>query len=90
MRFFFPNGYGASIIVPFDRHYDPEKPYELAVLQGTEEFYDLTYATPITHDVINNLSDEEVAKYLQQIEALPCPDPTLPWPKVPPTPSSTS
>ena len=45
----------------------PEKPYELAVLDGD----DLTYETPITDDVIGYLNYDEVLEILSEIEKLP-------------------
>lgn len=44
----------------------PEKPYELAVLDGD----DLTYETPITDDVIGYLNYDEVLEILSEIEKL--------------------
>lgn len=66
-RFSFDNGYGASVV----RHgmsYGRENGlWELAVLKGER----ITYTTPLTDDVIGNLSEVEVAETLKAIEALP-------------------
>ena len=63
----FPNGYGASVITGEMFYTSPEKPYELAVLDGD----DLTYETPITDDVIGYLDYDEVLEILSEIEKLP-------------------
>lgn len=65
----FANGYGASVV----RHkysYGWEKMlWELGVT--TADDGELCYDTPITSDVIGHLTDEEVEKLLDEIEALP-------------------
>lgn len=79
---FFPNGYGASIVrfhIPLSfspgrkvGSYGVDKDlWEMAVLKGTEEGWSLTYGTPVTDDVIGYLSEDEVGKYLEQVEDLP-------------------
>ncbi len=62
----FPNGYGASV-VSFFRDGPGKDPYELGVLhEGL-----LCYDTPLTDDVIGNLTREEVQGLLEKIAALP-------------------
>lgn len=63
---FFPNGYGASVV-------NSPLSYgtELAVIIGTAEDWDLCYDTPITNDVIGNLTEPQVSDLLAQIAALP-------------------
>jgi hypothetical protein len=61
------NGYGASI-VQHQFSYGGEKGlWELAVLDHDG---DICYSTPITSDVVGHLTDEEVNKLLEQIDAL--------------------
>lgn len=63
----FPNGYGVSVIrTPFS-YGGREGLYELAVMKGGR----ITYETPITDDVIGNLTPEGVARLLREVEALP-------------------
>lgn len=68
-KFVFDNGYGASVI---DDGYGKEKGlYELAVIEkstGENNRYNLCYDTPITNDVLGNLTDEEVQKTLAKIK----------------------
>lgn len=73
----FDNGYGASVVrapnVGFwGSTYGYEQGlWELAVLDFVnDEEYNLCYSTPITNDVLGNLSDEDVTAVLAQIEAL--------------------
>ena len=68
---FFPNGYGASI-VKFYGSYGFEKGlWEMAVLKGSyEKDWTLTYDTSITNDVLGYLSEEEVEKYLDEVQRL--------------------
>ena len=74
-RHFFPNGYGVSVVqftTPFGSgSYGAEEGlYELAVIKGVEENWEICYDTPITGDVIGHLSEEEVEDLLLQVENL--------------------
>ncbi len=61
------NGYGASI-VQHQFSYGGEKGlWELAVLDPNG---DICYSTPITSDVVGNLTDEKVNELLEQIDTL--------------------
>ena len=74
--YFFPNGYGVSIIniiSPNEVHYsysNKSHPYEVAILEGNIESFQITYDTPITDDVIGYLTLEEVYNLMKQIENL--------------------
>lgn len=61
---FFENGYGASVITSRDSM------YEIAVVEGTSDGWNLCYSTEITSDVIPYRSEGEVTELLQRIEAL--------------------
>jgi hypothetical protein len=67
---FFPNGYGASV-VRFPGSYGYEEGlYELAVLEGTIDDYDLCYDTPITDDIMGHLSEESIEDIINDIQTL--------------------
>jgi hypothetical protein len=74
-RHFFPNGYGVSV-VQFPGSYGggsygaDEGLYEIAVLQGLEEDWEICYDTPITDDVMGYLTIEDVETVLNQVEKL--------------------
>ena len=68
---FFPNGYGASVIIGKYSYGGDQGLYELAVLKGNLESYCLTYSTPITEDVIDSQTPEEITELLNKIAALP-------------------
>lgn len=75
-RHFFQNGYGVSVVrfttdLGCGSYGAEEGFYELAVLLGGENNYELCYSTPITDDVIGWLSEKEVEGYLDQIQNLP-------------------
>jgi len=69
---FFENGYGISVIT--GGYGNDEKPFEVAVLKGTEGKAAICYDTPITNDIIGFLSSYEVDTLATEIEALPCKD----------------
>ncbi len=69
-RHFFPNGYGVSV-VQFPGSYGYEEGlYEVAILKGLEEDWEICYDTPITDDVIGYQSMEDVDNLLLQVESL--------------------
>ena len=70
-RIFFPNGYGASVVSGPMFYTDEEHPYQLAVLEGTEEESLLTYDTPVASDVVGYLTYDQVLATLEAIEELP-------------------
>ena len=63
----FPNGYGATIVQGLYTYGGENGLYELAVL-GTDG--QLTYETPITDDVLGNLSEQEIEETLIKIKNL--------------------
>ncbi len=74
-RHFFPNGYGVSV-VQFTTPYGSgsygalEGLYEVAVLKGLEENWEICYDTHITDDVIGYQSIEDIDALISQIESL--------------------
>lgn len=71
----FDNGYGASVVRNRISYGSERGLYELAVIAfdvpDDPEDWHVFYNTPITDDVIGELSDEEVDAVLVKIEALP-------------------
>lgn len=71
MRKFFDNGYGVSIVSGYGSYGGESGLFELAVLVGNEDKWDLTYDTPITNDVIGWLTEDEANEIANQVAALP-------------------
>ena len=67
---FYPNGYGASIVQHRYSYGHDQGLWELAVIKGTEEDWNICYDTHITSDVLGYLSDSEVEETLALIQAL--------------------
>ena len=66
----YPNGYGASIVQHrYSYGYD-QGLWELAVIKGTEEDWNICYDTHITSDVLGYLTEAEVEETLALIQAL--------------------
>ena len=65
-RIFFDNGYGASVIKSPHSYGGNQDLYELAIIKDNAIRYD----TPITDDVIGYLTEDDVTKYLGQIQNL--------------------
>ena len=64
---FYNNGYGISIVPDINN----STLYQVAVLVGTEEEYDICLDTPITDDVIEGLTifqAHEIAKQISELE----------------------
>ncbi len=67
---FFPNGYGVSV-VRFPGSYGYEEGlYEVAVLKGTADDYELCYDTHITDDVMGHRDEEDVENIIEEVFAL--------------------
>jgi len=65
-RINFDNGYGASVIRSPYSYGGNRDLYELAVTKDNN----LCYDTPITDDVLGYLTEDDVTKYLGQIQNL--------------------
>jgi hypothetical protein len=67
---FFPNGYGVSV-VRFPGSYGyAEGLYEVAVLEGSIDDYDLCYDTPITDDIMGHRDETDVEIIMEEVQAL--------------------
>ncbi len=72
---FFDNNYGVSVVrftTPFGAgsYGSEEGLYEIAILKGVEDEWEICYDTPITEDVLGHLSVEEVEVLLYEVENL--------------------
>jgi hypothetical protein len=67
---FFENNYGASLVKGPYTSGGPEGLYELAVLRGTKEDYEIAHDSGITEDVIGYLDLEDVECLLEKIKGL--------------------
>ena len=67
---FFDNGYGVSVIRHSGSYGNAAGLFELAVLKGTADKFELCYDTPITGDVLGYLTPEEVVDYTVAVSKL--------------------
>jgi len=73
---FFENGYGISVVRfsmvfgGFGSYTDNEDEWEVAVLSGKPDNFDIVYSTHITDDVIGHLSDKDVTEVMEKIQSL--------------------
>jgi hypothetical protein len=69
-KHFFPNGYGVSV-VRFPGSYGfQDDLYEVAILQGTPDKYELCYDTPITEDVLGHQDETDINNILNEVQTL--------------------
>jgi hypothetical protein len=67
---FFPNGYGVSV-VRFPGSYGCEQGlYEVAVLKGTADNFELCYDTPVADDVLGHRDEQDVEVIMEEVESL--------------------
>ena len=75
---FFPNGYGVSV-VRFKRPYSDrgygsytsnDNEWEVAVITGNKDKWELCYDTDITDDVLGHLTEGEVDWVMLQVQQL--------------------
>jgi hypothetical protein len=69
-RHFFPNGYGVSV-VRFPGSYGYEQDlYEVAVIQGNEDDYELCYDTSVTDDIMGHRDERDVEIIMEEVATL--------------------
>jgi hypothetical protein len=67
---FFDNGYGVSV-VQFPGSYGyVEGLYEVAVIKGNEDDWELCYNTPVTDDVLGHRDERDVEIIMEEVAAL--------------------
>jgi hypothetical protein len=67
---FFPNGYGVSV-VRFPGSYGfADDLYEVAVLKGVSEKWEICYDTPVTDDVLGHRDEQDIENIMEEIQAL--------------------
>jgi hypothetical protein len=66
----FPNGYGVSVVrFPGSYGYSQDL-YEVAVIKGTADDFELCYDTPITDDVLGHRDEQDVENIMEEVAAL--------------------
>jgi hypothetical protein len=67
---FFSNGYGVSV-VRFPGSYGYEEGlYEVAVLKGTADDFELCYDTDIADDVVGHCNETDIENIIQKVQSL--------------------
>lgn len=67
---FFENGYGVSIICNQYSYGASRGLWELAVIKGDDNNWDICYDTSITNDVLGYLTESEVNDYCKEVSEL--------------------
>jgi hypothetical protein len=80
-KIFFDNGYGVSVVrfkpplglfpdISYFSYTNNDDEWELAVLFGNENLWEITYNTPITDNVIGHLSSDGVTDIMKKVQEL--------------------
>lgn len=70
-KMFFDNGYGVSVVRHAFSYGHESNLFEMAVLRGNEDGWNLTYTTPVTRDVLGNLTEDDVTLHMKEVQELP-------------------
>ncbi len=70
LKLFFSNGFGVSIVRHSHSYGGADGMFEVAVLRGNENSWDIAYGTPITGDVMGWLSWSEVQQAVGRVALL--------------------
>lgn len=69
-KHFFTNSYGVSVVrFPGSYGFDQDL-FEVAVIKGNEDGFDICYDTHITEDVIGHCDEKDVEIIMEQVAAL--------------------
>jgi len=68
---FFENGYGVSVVRSDFSYGGSQGLFELAVLEGSEQNFRITYSTSVTEDVEGYLKESQVTELMNKIQSLP-------------------
>ena len=77
---FFDNNYGVSVVRfrlsfgGYGSYTDNENEWELAILYGTEDDWNISYSTDITDDVMGHLSESEVTDVMRRVQLITEPE----------------
>jgi hypothetical protein len=72
-KIFFPNGYGLSIVrfrSPFgggSYTSDDREDYEVAIIKGTKDKWDICYETNLTDNVLARQSKEDINQIIKRV-----------------------
>ena len=66
-RMHFNNGFGVSVVSHSYAYGGRDGLYEIAVLDSDDN---LTYATPVTNDVMGYLTEEDVTNVMKEVQGL--------------------
>lgn len=69
-KMFFLNGYGVSVISHKYSYGGDRGLWEIAVLKGTEDRWDICYDTDITDDVLGYQTDQDVTNVMRRVQEL--------------------
>lgn len=73
---FFPGGYGLSVVrfkYPYSNRYlsyTDDKTWEVAIIKGTKDQWEICYETQITNDVLTYQTEEDINKIIKHIKRL--------------------
>ena len=69
-KMFFDNGYGVSVVRHAFSYGNESNLFEMAVLQGNEDGWNITYTTPVASDVLGNLTEDDVTLHMKEVQEL--------------------
>lgn len=67
---FFENGYGVSVLLGEDFYSDGINTYEVAVIKGKANEWELCDDTPVTDDVLGYQTKEQVTEIMKEVQRL--------------------
>ena len=73
---FFPGGYGLSVVRlkhPYSTRYSSytdDKTWEVAILKGTKNHWEICYETELTNDVLTYQTEEDINRIIKHVVRL--------------------